>query len=288
MRAERIFSRQARRSRGQRLKTTLAVSGLAALLVTGLLAPAATALARAGSHAGSAAAGSRRPGAEAAAVKTAAGTYLLTLEPGGSTVALTLNADGTSRYSSTCRGLWIQQGKIIAFDVDETCGGATYAFSGTVGGKGLSSAKKPGELVFHFNGRNSYNGWYGVKTGAAVAPDDERTLAGLPFSARPAKPKAGGDYGFYDGNGNSNDPLALNSDGTADLTLGDQDCTGLLAQSGQEIAWDWNNAPFCSETIFVGTVSSKGLSSASTPGLRRRASADGTTSSTGTWYAVGH
>jgi hypothetical protein len=202
-------------------------------------------------------------------------------------VGLTLNANGTTLYSSNCRGLWIQEGKVIAFDVDETCGGATYAFSGTVGRKGLSSAKKPGELVFRFDGRSSYNGWYAIKTGAAaVTPGEERTLAGLPVSAAPAKPKAGGDYGYYDGNGNSNDQLTLNSDGTADLTLGDQECTGLWVQSGQEIAWDWNNAPFCAETVFVGTVSSKGLSSAAKPGLRRRGSADGTTTSTGTWYAV--
>src|SRR5580692_12782619 len=192
MGAEQIFSRPDRRWGRQRLKTTLALSGLAALLVTGLPAPAATALARPGWHAGAAVAGSGRPGAEVPAVKTAAGTYLLTLEPGGSTVDLTLNANGTSLYSASCRGLWIQQGKIIAFDVDETCGGATYAFSGTVGGKGLSSAKKPGELVFRFDGRSSYNGWYGVKTGAAGAADEARTPAGRPFSAGPAKPKAGG------------------------------------------------------------------------------------------------
>jgi hypothetical protein len=259
------FSTQATGGRRHAVATALAATGLVALLVTVLPAPAATA-------------------AKAPAVPSAAGTYTITENPGGSTVDLTLNANGTSVYGSSCRGLWIQQGKTIAFDVNETCSGATYAFSGTVGPKGLSSAKKPGELIFHFDGRNRFYGWYAVKTGSAAAPGRGRTVEGAPFSAARPKAKTSGDYGYYDGSGQSNDPLTLNSDGSAVLTLSGGTCTGLWVQSGKDIAWDWNNAPFCDDTVFVGTVSSKGLSSAATPGLGLQAAPQAMR--TVTWYAV--
>jgi hypothetical protein len=163
-------------------------------------------------------------------------------------------------------------------DLNADCGD-TGIFSGVVGSKGLSSAKKPGAVVF-YGGSASSGTWYAIKNRATGRPGSPP--AAPSGHATPMAPRvlAGGNYGFYNiSSGPVNAPLSLASGNTVSLNDNGIVCTGLWVQSGKNIGWDLNSSN-CNPYVFVGTVSAKGLSSAKKPGEYTVEEAYGK------WYAV--